>query len=139
MEIKKAYNQFKKEIEKECGIKYGFTMTVKQIANRTATYCSSTIVEFDNLIDQDIKTANKIMTYNTWTEEEKINRYNEIMDEVKHLNELKVKYGTQYNRAVDTMNKIKNSKAFAKFQTEVGKTELSIETANDCWHIRFNY
>lgn len=139
MEIKKAFNQFKKELAKECGIEGGFTMSARQIESRTATYCVSTIVEFDDLIEQNTKTANTIMGYSNWSAESRKARYDDCMESVKRISALKEKYGTQRNRTIAMMNQIKNSKAFEKFQTEVGKTMLSVESTKEAWYIRFNY
>lgn len=138
-EIKKAFTKMKKSLEKETGLCGGFTMSGRQIANRTATYLVCNDWDFDYEISYYLKSDEKVQGYSSWTAEEKENSHERTMQFVSHLENLKKKYGTKMNQAKETLSILKNSKAFADFQKEVGETELSLELKNGCYYIRFHF
>lgn len=141
-EIKKAFEQMKKDIAKESGIKYGFTMNKKQIEKRTATYCvcygGST---YDEDIDYEIKSDMKVQTWDTWTDEEKHDHHLRMLERVKYFSVLESKYGTKQNQAKMTAQAIRNTQAFARFEEAIGNTVATmIEQDNEgFWRVRFFY
>lgn len=141
MEIKKAFEKMKKDLEKETGIKGGFVMNKRQIEKRTATYfvCRSTSYEYE--IDECRKTDMKVQAYDTWTAEEKASAHKRMMESIEFLTELKEKYGTRENEVECTKNTIVNSKAFKSFEETIGNTvSLLRELDNDgCYKLRFHY
>lgn len=134
-EIKKAFEQFKKELNKETGIKGGFTMNCRQIENRTATYAvcptqglDETISYFEKWIVENPETA----------------KYAGCESRVEYFKALKAEYGTRENYAKATVEKITGSKAFGKFSDIVGGVKWHIEISkdycgNDWYYVRFNY
>ena len=138
-EIKKAWEQMKKEIKKETGIYGGFTMNQKQIKNRTATYCICNVIPYEEEIAQCKSTDEKVQGYDTWTETEKANSHEHAMNTIKRYQEKLAKYGTKENEAEMVTKEIINSKAFQKFQKAVGVTDWNIEQMDICYYIRFNY
>ncbi len=121
-EIKKAWNTMKKEIGKECpDIPAGFTMTAKQIANRTATFNCGSTKAYDELIAMYDRQGD-------WGKE--------MADWCK---ELKAKYGTPRNEAAAYMGMIESSKAFAKFRQAIGSVEICLEETGKEYMVRFTY
>ena len=140
MEIKKAFEVFKKELAKETGIAGGFVMNRKQIANRTATYTVANTMTFESLIEMYKSSDAKVQAYTTWTADEKARAHESYMHSIETTTAKLEKYGTKENMARTERDTIANSKAFAKFESEVGKTTLTIEINSDqCFIIRFNY
>lgn len=140
-EIKKAFEQFKKEIKKEAGLEYGFTMNKKQIEKRTATY---TVESSRTTYDENIAVAKmwdeRVQSYDSWTDEEKARSHADAMERIEHIKARKEKYGTKANEVKTKAEIIKNSKAFKKFEDTVNKTTLTIEIDSEGFYkIRFNY
>jgi len=140
MEIKKAFEQMKKELKKETGIHGGFTMNVKQIKNRTATYLFGLSWSYESELEYRRKMNEKVQGYDTWTKEAKA-RTNEDFLEHKELIEGNIAYfGTRENEFDIVTNIIVNSKAFENFEKAVGgKVEWYKEEVNGAYYIRFNY
>lgn len=138
-DIKKAFNQFKKDLDVECAISGGFTMSQKQIANRTATYCVASTTEFREMINFFIREDYQVQGYNTWTVEAKQKAHERHERSIQLLEEQEALYGDRHGQAMHYLDKIRDSKAFARFQRTVGDTQLTIERAKDAWYIRFNY
>lgn len=111
-EIKKAFEQMKKAAVKEIGIKYGFSMTTKQIANRTATLlvCNTFPFELDN------------------------SGANPEFRKAEHK-----KYGTKENQLAKTFEAVKGSKAFAEFAKHFDSVRVSTEQNGNFYYIRFDY
>jgi len=139
MEIKKAFEQMKKDIKKELGIVGGFSMTVKQIKNRTATYCVCNDISFDDEIKRLIKENEKVQGFDAWTAEEKERCANKTEELIKIQKSLKEQYGTKDNQAKMILEQISNSKAFKKFSNEVGNAVCFIDKVDWIYYIRFNY
>lgn len=139
MEIKKAFETFKKEIKKELGLSGGFTMSAKQIANRTATQIVVADIPFQTFIDQTIREDERIQSYDTWTDAQKARSHEEHIERIRRLGHRLNVYGTPYNMAVRRMCDIAASEAFRKFQENVGQTSLNVEQMNGAYYIRFNY
>ena len=141
MEIKKAWNNMKKDIEKELGIKGGFVMNKKQIEKRTATYTVCNTIPYDEEIDRYIRDDVKVQSYNSWTAEEKARHHNQTIECVNWLVKDEEKYGTKENKAKTEQKQIMNSKAFKKFEEAVGNAVCTIiEVDNDgCYKLRFYY
>lgn len=134
-EIKKAWNTMKKEIELELGIKYGFTMTNKQIENRTATYLVCNDFTYEEEIERETNSMNKAI--------ENGNDISYHEENLKELNELKNKYCTKDNQVASMIKVITNSNAFKKFEKVVGKvscfTEVKYQLGVGYIYIRFVY
>jgi hypothetical protein len=139
MEIKKAWEQMKKDIKKELGISGGFTMTAKQIKNRTATFCICNVIPYEEEIERLQRTMEKVQGYTTWTDEEKARSKERDLQTLAVYEEGLAKYGTKENEAETVTAQIVNSKAFKKFQEEVGAVEWNTEQMDICYYIRFNY
>ena len=127
-EIKKAFETFKKEIKKEAGLAYGFTMNRKQIEKRTATYLVCNTIDIDWEIANTEKSMEKAGSAKDW--------YEKRLAVVKAEKE---RFGTKENELKETVKIIENSKAFSKFTETIGKTELTTEENDNCYYIRFNY
>lgn len=142
-EIKKAWNQMKKDIKKELGedFGYGFTMSAKQLENRTATYCIrlATTYEWD-IHSVEIRDAD-IMNWKV-RDQEDIERqariHAEYLEDIERIRAKIAKYGTKENEVSEITNKVVTSKAFKKFSDAVGNVEWEPE-AKDCYYIRFHY
>lgn len=139
MEIKKAWEQMKKDIKKELGISGGFTMSAKQIKNRTATYCINNVIPFEDEIAREKKTDAMVQGYDTWTAEEKARSHARSLETIEAYERRLAKFGTKENEAKYYAEQIVNSKAFAKFQQEVGNVSWNIEQMDICYYVRFNY
>lgn len=139
--IKKAFNQMKKELEKETGIKGGFVMNKRQIEKRTATYTVCYNQPYDETIDRIIRDDVKVQSYDTWTPEEKANAHKRAMEAIKYVTEREEKFGTIENEVEQTHLTIYNSKAFANFERAIGNAIcITKEIDNDnCYKLRFYY
>ena len=139
-DIKKAFEQMKKELKKETGICNGFVMNRKQIENRTATKTVTYAGEYDEVIEFYEKQIERVKGYETWTDEEKGRAIERDLESINALKELKKEFGTKSNQVRITKERIENSNAFKKFEDTIGKTSLTIEIdADNCYKIRFNY
>lgn len=139
-DVKKAWEQMKKDLKKELGIEGGFVMNAKQISNRTATYTVCNNWTFDREIEYHKKEDERVQSYTTWTPEAKARSHKDKLAYISALEEEKAKYGTKENQAAVVRAEIVNSKAFQKFQDAVGKVETAIEIReNFLYYIRFNY
>lgn len=139
MEIKKAWEQMKKDIKKELGISGGFTMNGKQIKNRTATYLICNVIPYEKEIEHLKRTMEKVQGYDTWTAEEKERSKQRDLVTLAGYEAGLAKYGTKENEAEVVTQQIINSKAFEKFQKEVGEVSWQIEQMDIGYYIRFNY
>ena len=140
MEIKKAFEQFKKELKKETGIEYGFTMNKRQIENRTATKTVCYSKSYDYMITFFEKQIEKVQAYTSWTDEEKANSKARDLERIAELKELKRKYGTRKNEAIAQLKAIETSKSFEHFKSKVGDTKINLEIDSEGFYkIRFNY
>ena len=139
-EIKKAWEVMKKEIKKELGLDYGFTMNAKQINNRTATYLVCNTRSYEDEIRLEQESIEKVMGYSTWTEAEKARRKENGEKQIARHTALLEKFGTKENELRMTHEAILNSKAFKKFASnfESVTTEFEIKE-NFYYYIRFNY
>lgn len=139
-EIKKAWEVMKKEIKKELGIEGGFTMNVKQINNRTATYLVCTNRSYEDEIAYREREIARVMAFTSWTDEEKAKSKAETEQVIAKYAERLAKYGTKENELRVTRDEIVNSKAFKKFASnfESVTTEFE-EKENFYYYIRFNY
>ena len=139
MEIKKAFEKFKKEIAKEAGLKGGFSMSMKQIKLGTATYSVNNIYSFDSEIETAEKTDAKVQSYDTWTEDEKAKSHARIMETIENLRAEQAKWGSKENQLMETVKMIASSNALADLEKVTGEIELTTETKGIINYIRFNY
>lgn len=140
MEIKKAFEQFKKEVKKELGIKYGFSMTAKQIKNRTATFCICNTIPYERQIEYSKEVDAKVQGYESWTDEEKRVSHERHLEEIARYEAELAQYGTKENLMKEVTTAIVNSKAFERFQQNIGgKVYWSNEEMDICYYIRFDY
>ena len=73
-QIKKAFEIFKKEIKKEAGLAYGFTMNRKQIEKRTATYLVCNTIDIDREIADTEKSLETARSKDWWMERLEVSR-----------------------------------------------------------------
>ena len=140
VDIKKAWEQMKKDLKKETGISGGFTMNARQIKNRTATYSVCNIKTYDEDIAYYEANNAKVQGYTTWTDEEKAGCAARTAETVKEIQERKNQYGTKENEARYYEELIVSSKAFKKFEETVGEVKTNIELLdNFVYTIRFFY
>lgn len=139
MEIKKAFETFKKDLAKETNIKGGFTMSAKQIKLRTATYLSTSLTPFEDQIARVLRDDERVQGYDTWTDEEKGRHHNEALSTVAWYKERLEKFKTPRNLATYEMCSIVASEAFRKLQDEIGQISVDMEDKNGYAYIRFNY
>ena len=144
MEIKKAFETMKKELKKEMGISGGFTMSAKQIENRTATYLVCNLVPWEKEIKYFEDACARVRGYSSWTDEEKArwcNDYETIT--IPWFKEQLAKFGTKTAYAENEINRVINSAAFAKFSAEVGgcrwEKEIKTDSGIEYVYIRFRY
>ena len=140
-EIKKAFNTFKKELAKETGHSGGFTMSGRQIELRTATYLVCNILPYDTEIERCRKTVEKVLGYDTWSDEAKERTKQEYAGYIAGYEARKAKYGTKENELLMTLKEVENSGAFKKFASNFEQVTLTTETGSDgfCYYIRFHY
>ena len=147
MEIKKAWNIFKKELAKEdvnsCGT---FSMTARQIANRTATILVCSNMPYAEQIEHEDKSLAQVMGYDSWTDEEKARSKESHDVRVAIYKRDMEKFGTKENELKVTLEQIKNSKAFKKFcanaeieDTVTLSTEMKMLYGIGYYYIRINY
>ena len=133
-EIKKAFEQFKKELKKETGICGGFVMNAKQIENRTATKLVCNMNSYER----------EIANYESWINDT-VSESNKAYYEkyIAFNREQLAIYGTKMNYIKEEVERITNSKAFEKFSATIGgvkvNTEIKQEYGIEYMHIRFNY
>ena len=143
MEIKKAFDQFKKELAKETGIKGGFTMSGKQIENRTATYLICNLIPYEEEIKYQNDSCERISKYTSWTDAEKERYIANAKAWVAMWESERAKHGTKENYARVTVERIVNSKAFQNFSNTMGGVRYYTETKNASGlmvkYLRFNY
>ncbi len=142
-EIKKAWNQMKKELKKEYpnvpALGHGFTMSGKQLNLRTATFLGASVLSYDWHIEYYEKTTIRVMGYHSWTQEEKEKCKKENAGYIAEYMHLKEMYGTPENEVREYMRMIKESKAFKKFADTVGNVTLRFEETKDGYYVRFMY
>lgn len=143
MEIKKAFETMKKELKKEISISGGFTMSAKQIENRTATYCVCNMISYEDEIKYHKAACDRVRSYKNWTDAEKERWISDTEVWVKYFEDCLEKYGTKENFANEMVNKIVNSKAFAKFCETVSGVRYCTEIKNNSGltveYLRFYY
>ena len=143
MEIKKAFEQFKKELKKETGICGGFTMSAKQIENRTATYCVCNMISYEDEIAYHKRACDRVRGYDSWTEEEKARFISNAEETIKYYEGQIARYGTKENYARETVARIVNSNAFKNLANTIGDvrycTEIKTSSGLTLEHLRFYY
>lgn len=141
-EIKKAFETMKKELKKELNISGGFTMSARQIENRTATYLVCNLISYEKEIKYHEDTIERISKSNR-TDADKQRWYDDCNKWVSFWKSEQAKYGTKENFVKVEVERIVNSKAFAKFSEAVGGCKYHVETKTDCGmqfvYLRFNY
>ena len=138
-EIKKAFEQMKKDAKKELGISYGFTMSAKQIKNRTATLSVCNDIPYEDEIRRAEADDRRVQSYDTWTAEEKANCHARTIANVEAIKTKLAKYGTKQKEAEAVERQITNSKAFKRFREAVGDCVTTIDHMDICYYIRFHY
>lgn len=139
-EIKKAFETFKKEVAKECGLKGGFTMSKRQIELRTATMLVNNIISFEEEIKRQEESDERVQGFSTWTEKQKMNHHEYCMENIRFYEDLKAKWGTKANEFSMKKKMLEESKAFAKLQQAIGNITLTTELKDGMFnYIRFNY
>lgn len=131
-DIKKAFNQFKKDIKKEgLDLTGSCYMTAKQIQNRTATILICNNIPYEKEIRDTTLRMQKVLGYDTWTDEEKVrNAKSSTASILKYTQDL-MKYGTKDNEFKQTRQFILNSTAWKKFVEAVGSEVQTIREDKD--------
>lgn len=139
-EIKKAWETFKKEIKKELHLDYlGFYMSSRQINNRTATIRICNHIAFETEIKRDQDSIEKVMGYDTWTEEEKMRTKAYYESTISEKKALMARFGTKENMLKMISNEIINSKAFQKFSEKFTSISTCFDEMDICYYLRINY
>ena len=138
-EIKKAWETMKKELKKESGITYGFSMTAKQLNNRTATYCVCNDSPYEEEIKREQKSMERIQSYDSWTAEEKANSCARSEENIAYYRAQLEAYGTKENKVIIELEQLLASKAFKKFASNFEQVITDTEHTNGCYYIRFTY
>lgn len=133
-EIKAAWNTFKRNAKKELSFNpCTFSMTVKQIANSTATICLCSNVSYEEDID-------------SWRRELEWRKKNwsEVNEEyyqqrIRFVEELREKYGSIEGEAVAKYDEIIHSKAFSKLAEAIGITATTLEAQGYSYYLRISY
>ena len=147
MDIKKAWNNFKKDIKKEGldlnGLCY---MTAKQIANRTATVLLCNAIPYEEQIEHVIKEMEKVQSYDSWTAEEKARDKKRSEETIAAYEAEMKKFGTKENKAKVTSEQIVSSKAFKTFceNAEIEDTvstniEMQTQYGINLYYLRIMY
>lgn len=120
-DIKKAFNQFKKDIKKEgLDLTGDCYMTAKQIQNRTATILICNNIPYEEEIRRSAQQGRYVMDYDSWTDDQKVRSAKSAFDSVLRSTQNLMKYGTKDNEFEQTEQFILNSTAFKKFVEAVG-------------------
>ena len=143
-DLKKAFELMKKELKKETGISGGFTMSAKQIENRTATYLVCNLIPYEKEIARIKASCERVRGYNTWTDAEKERFCNDYEQNwIPYFEKQIEDYGTKENYANVIAERIVNSKAFSKFSETIGGVRYHLESKResglDVMYLRFNY
>lgn len=140
MDAKVIFNTFKKETKKEGRDLTGRCyMNAKQVAARTATIYLTCAQSFEDRIAWEKKGTERIMGYNTWTDEEKAKakkRHDEI---IAATEKALSKYGTRANQAKAEFDEIVATAAFKKLCDSLGGASFSIDTTKEAYYLRINY
>jgi hypothetical protein len=141
-DIKKAWNQFKKDIKKEgLDLTGSCYLTAKQLANRTATILICNNIPYADEIKYTTAAIQKVCEFDTWTAEEKVRAIARDTEQIAKYTESLIKYGTKENEYKQTVEFILNSKAWNAFTTAVG-TKVSTgyeEKEERLMYLRINY
>lgn len=138
-EIKKAWEMMKKEIKKELGFEGGFTMSQKQINNRTATFLVCNTIPYETEIRRTQEIINRVMGYDSWTDTEKARSKAKSEECIADYTARMKQFGTKENEVQETLTKVTNSKAFKKFAGNFENVLAEVEEMQDCYYIRFCY
>ena len=145
-EIKKAWNTFKKEAQKEISFSMSGScyMNAKQIANGTATITLCSDTEYDACVRSRCEGIEMVNGYTTWTDEEKKNYEARNLEEIRFIEDKKAKYGNKANEANVKAAEIRSSKAFKKLAEAIGITAVNVELVKkweglNCYQIRIHY
>lgn len=144
MEIKKAWEQMKRNIKKELGkdyngFNYGFTMNARQIENRTATFTISIAWSYERLMKYEQDRIDRVMADPDWSEEGRARIIEDAKENMKSIEDRRARFGTKENEVQWATKTFENSKAFEKFQNTVGKTTWELETRDGFYGMRFYY
>ena len=147
MEIKKAWNIFKKEIVKEGIVVSGNCyMTARQIANKTATILVCSDMPYAEQIEREDKSLAQVMGYDSWTDEEKARSKESHDVKVAIYKRDMEKFVNKENELKVTLEQIKNSNAFKKFcvnaeieNTVRLSTETKVQSGIGYYYIRIDY
>lgn len=141
-DIKKVWNQFKKDIKKEgLDLTGACYMTARQLANRTATICICNNRPYEKEIEYTAEQMQKMLGYDTWTAEEKVRSAKSSTDSIAHYTKKLMQYGTKENEYKQTVSFILNSKAWQTFTAAIG-TQVTTEYEekdNFLMYLRINF
>lgn len=142
-DIKKAFNQFKKDIKKTgLDLTGSCYMTAKQMRNRTATILICNNIPYEQEIEYTTKAIYKMTTdeYDGWTTEQKMKSIRHHSENLlRYTKELK-EFGTKDNEFNWTTQFILNSTAWEKFVKAVGSEVQTIrEDKGIGMYLRISY
>lgn len=145
-EIKKAWEVFKKAVQKETGIDLTGCcyMNAKQIANGTATICLVNDIDYDREIARELSSIEKVNGYDTWTNEEKQNHERRSLSAIAFYEARKAEFGTKENEAKVEFDQITGSKAYKVLKEAIGIENVALELVEkwkglSCYQIRISY
>ena len=139
-EIKKAWETFKKEVKKELHLDcLGFSMTSRQINNRTATICICNKFSFESEIERDMESITRVMGYTSWTPEEKKRSVTSTENDIEMRKAELARFGTKENEYAVISKEIIDSKAFQKFSEKFTSISTCFDEMDICYYLRINY
>lgn len=141
---KKVFEQFKKDLKAETGINGGFTMSMKQFQNRTATYLICNLLPYEKEISDMRELCERVRASKTRTEAEKENWCADYEQRwIPFYESQIVEFGTKEAYAKATVERIISSKAFRKFSEAFGGVGHQVEAKRDCGieylYLRFSF
>ena len=145
-EIKKAWNTFKKEVQKETNIDLTGCcyMNKKQIENGTATITLVNNIEYNDEIEYQRKSIEKYNNFDNRTDEQKKKHEAECLEVIANFEHRKAAHGTKANEAQTMATQITGSVAFMKLYKAIGITAFELEYAKQygtfaLYQIRIHY
>lgn len=142
IDYKKAWNTLKRNLVKG-GDPYEVNgcmyMTARQIQNHTATILLTNLTPYETRIKTLEETIDMIMSYDSWTDEEKSKSKTRYEEQIVNCKEKLNKYGTVRNEAEITVKNITSTDAWKVFAETVNVKSLHYEEKENCLYLRINY
>ena len=139
MDIKKAWNQLKKDLKSE-GIDLigGCYLTAKQLQNRTATILINNNISYEDEMLEAVDGL-KMLLNSDRNDCEKVKNSKYYAEKMEFIASNMTKYGTKENEYNETVNDIISSNAWNRFISIVGNVTTCKEQKEIFLYLRVNY